>query len=101
MGHQQHVTASSVPAHNLEPTLRRLLSSTSLIQERIKIGREAQGFLTTDALAARTLVPPRELTYGEYDLDFFLSLVTECLSLRAGKTGNDDSSVGALEAEAR
>ncbi|CAM9528453.1 unnamed protein product [Ectocarpus sp. 12 AP-2014] len=69
-------------------------------QERIEIGREAQGYLTTDALAARTLVPPRELTYGEYDLDFFLSLVAECLNLRAGKSGNDDNSA-ALEAEAR
>lgn len=67
--------------------------------ERIEKGRAAQGFLTTDALATRTLVPPRELTYGEYELDFFLSLVSECLSLRIG--GDGTGSVSALESEAR
>lgn len=68
-------------------------------KERIEAGRAAQGLLTTDALAARTLVPPRELTYGEYDLDFFLSLVSECLSLRTRVDGN--SNIVALESEAR
>lgn len=67
--------------------------------DRIEKGRAAQGLLTTDALATRTLVPPRELTYGEYDLDFFLSLVSECLSLRTGEDGN--SNIAALESEAR
>jgi len=68
--------------------------------ERIEKGRTAQGFLTTDAQETRTLVPPRELTYGEYDLDFFLSLVRECLSLRAGGDGTCND-VAALESEAR
>lgn len=67
--------------------------------ERIEKGRTAQGFLTTDALATRTLIPPRELTYGEYEMDFFLSLVSECLSLRVGGDGTDDAA--ALEVEAR
>lgn len=67
--------------------------------DRIEKGRAAQGLLTTDALVTRTLVPPRELTYGEYDLDFFLSLVTECLSLRTGADGNGN--FAAFESEAR
>lgn len=67
--------------------------------ERIEKGKAAQGFLTTDAHATRTLVPPRELTYGEYELDFFLSLVSECLSIRVGGDGNDN--VAELEGEAR
>ena len=68
--------------------------------ERIENGRTAQGFLTTDALETRTLVPPRELTYGEYDMEFFLSLVRECLSLRARGDGSCNE-VAALESEAR
>lgn len=67
--------------------------------ERVEKGKAAQGFLTSDAHATRTLVPPRELTYGEYELDFFLSLVRECLSLRVGGDGTDN--VAALDAEAR
>lgn len=67
--------------------------------ERVEKGKAAQGFLTSDAHATRALVPPRELTYGEYGLDFFLSLVRECLSLRVGGDGTDD--VAAIEAEAR
>lgn len=66
--------------------------------QRLQAGREAQGFLTTDALAARSLVPLPELTYGEYDLDFFFSLVDECLSIRAGDKGGDRA---ALESVAR
>lgn len=67
--------------------------------QRVEAGREAQGYTpTTDAEAARTLVPSRELTYGEYDLGFFSSLVQECLSIRAG---GGMSNPGALEAEAR
>jgi len=68
--------------------------------ERVEKGRAAQGFLTTDAQETRTLVPPRELTYGEYDLEFFLSLVGECLSLRARGDGTCND-VSALESEAR
>lgn len=68
--------------------------------DRIEKGRAAQGLLTTDALVTRTLVPPRELTYGEYDLDFFLSLVNECLSLRTG-VADGSSNSAALESEAR
>lgn len=66
-------------------------------EQRVAAGREAQGYTpTTDAVAARTLVPLRELTYGEYDLGFFSSLVQECLSVRAGSGDGD-----ALEAVAR
>ena len=65
--------------------------------QRMEAGRAAQGFLTTDSLVARTLVPPRELTYGEFNLDFFLDMVEECLHIRAG----DGSERGALESEAR
>lgn len=66
-------------------------------EQRVAAGREAQGYApTTDAVAARTLVPLRELTYGEYDLGFFSSLVQECLSVRAGSGDGD-----ALEAVAR
>lgn len=66
--------------------------------QRVQAGRAAQGFLTTDAVATRTLVPPRELTYGEYDLSFFFELVDECLSIRAGREACDRA---ALESEAR
>lgn len=51
---------------------------------REQTGREAQGFMNADPLALRTLAPVRELTYGEYNLSFFFSLVDECLSIRAG-----------------
>lgn len=74
-------------------------NKSATYNDRIEKGRAAQGLLTSDARATRTLVPPRELTYGEYDLDFFLSLVSECLSLRAGVDGN--SNTPALESEAR
>lgn len=67
--------------------------------QRVEAGREAQGYTpTTDAEVARTLVPLRELTYGEYDLGFFSSLVQQCLSIRAGGGMGDRD---ALEAEAR
>lgn len=51
---------------------------------REQTGREAQGFMNPDPFDLRTLAPVRELTYGEYDLSFFFSLVDECLCIRAG-----------------
>lgn len=65
--------------------------------QRLETGRAAQGFLTTDGLEARTIVPPQELTYGEFNLGFFMSLVDECLRIRAGY-GSEHS---AMEYEAR
>lgn len=65
--------------------------------QRLETGRAAQGFLTTDGLEARTIVPPQELTYGEFNLSFFMSLVDECLRIRAGY-GSEHS---AMEYEAR
>lgn len=65
--------------------------------QRVETGRAAQGFLTTDGLEARTIVPPQELTYGEFNLGFFMSLVDECLRIRAG-SGSKHS---AMEYEAR
>lgn len=67
--------------------------------QRVQAGRKAQGYLPTDAVAARTLVPPRELTYGEYDLGFFFALVDECLGIRVGSGERGDRD--ALEDRAR
>lgn len=67
--------------------------------QRVHAGREAQGYLTTDGTAARTLVPLPELTYGEYDLGFFFALVDECLGIRIGAGEGGDC--GALEDKAR
>lgn len=66
--------------------------------QRLQAGRAAQGFMTSDGLAVLNAAPPQELTYGEYDLDFFFSLVDECLRIRAGGDGNGGD---ALESEAR
>lgn len=60
-------------------------------------GRQAQGFVAGASTEARTLLPVRGLTYGEFNLDFFFSLVDECLSIRArGVTTRD-----ALESQTR
>lgn len=56
--------------------------------DRVAAGRQAQGYLTSDGLAARALAPPTELTYGEYDVCFFLNLVEMCLTFRAGGGGS-------------
>lgn len=64
---------------------------------RERAGREAQGYMMSDSASLRGFFPQQELTYGEYDLSFFFSLVDECLSIRAGGSTTHE----ALESQAR
>lgn len=74
--------AKNDEARRYETETRPYKAPTYAVREQT--GREAQGFMNPDPLALRTSAPVRELTYGEYNLGFFFSLVDECLCIRAG-----------------
>jgi len=69
--------------------VREIEEALCSFDERLSAGRKAQGH-GGGAIAMRASDLPSGLTYGEFNLHFFLELVSRAVSFRRGENGSGD-----------